>query len=61
MEGERRIQELVARSAENSPPGRPRHRWEDNIKMDLKSGVKAWTGTDRGVTCVNAVMKLRFA
>jgi len=25
------------------PLGRPRHRWEDNIKMDLKK-VGAWTG-----------------
>jgi hypothetical protein len=27
------------------PLGRPRHRWEDNIKMDLKEvGWGAWTG-----------------
>jgi hypothetical protein len=25
--------------------GRPRHRWEDNIKMDLQElGLGAWTG-----------------
>jgi hypothetical protein len=27
------------------PPGRPRRRWEDNIKMDLQEvgwGVKDW-------------------
>jgi hypothetical protein len=26
---------LVEKSEEKSPPGRPRRRWEDNIKMDL--------------------------
>jgi hypothetical protein len=27
------------------PLGRPRHRWEDNIKMDLQAvGCGAWTG-----------------
>jgi len=24
--------------------GRPRHRWEDNIKVDLKLCVRMWTG-----------------
>ena len=28
------------------PLGRPRHRWEDNIKVDLKEvGRRAWTGS----------------
>jgi hypothetical protein len=27
---------LVGRPEGNRPPGRPRHRWEDNIKMDLR-------------------------
>jgi hypothetical protein len=28
------------------PLGRPRRRWEDNIKMELQEvGVKAWTGS----------------
>jgi len=49
----------VGRPTENSPSGRPRHRWEDTIRMDLKSGGKA--ETDRSVTCVSAVMNLRFA
>jgi hypothetical protein len=52
---------LVGNLAGKSPLGRPRNRWEDNIKTDLKSGGKAWTVTDRGVTCVNAVMNLRVA
>jgi hypothetical protein len=24
--------------------GRPRHRWDDNIKIDLKEGVRVMTG-----------------
>ena len=27
---------LVSRPEVKSPLGRPRHRWEDNIKMDLQ-------------------------
>jgi hypothetical protein len=27
---------LVRKSGGKSPLGRPRHRWEDNIKMDLQ-------------------------
>ena len=29
------------------PLGRPRHRWEDNIKMDLQEvgGAGVWTGS----------------
>ena len=48
------------------PLGRPRRRWEDNIKMDLK-GVECggidWIdlaqNKDRWRTLVNAVMDLR--
>jgi hypothetical protein len=28
----------------NTPPGRPEHEWEDNIKMTLKGTV--WEGID---------------
>jgi hypothetical protein len=28
---------LVGKSEENRPLRRPRHRWEDNIKMDAKN------------------------
>jgi hypothetical protein len=48
-----------------SPKGRPRHRWEDNIKMDLrKIGIDGvnWTqlAKDRlqWWACVNTVMNL---
>jgi len=47
--------------------GRPRHRWEDNIKMDLQElgcGFMDWTdlAQDRGSwrALFNAVMNLQF-
>jgi hypothetical protein len=45
--GERRgaYKILVGRPEGRRPLGRPRHRWEDNIKMDLQAvGWVAWTG-----------------
>jgi len=48
------------------PPGRPRRRWEDNIKRDLQKagcGGKDWIelsqDRDRWRALVNAVMNLR--
>jgi len=48
------------------PPGRPRLRWEDNIKVDFQEvgcGGMEWIdvaqGRDRWRALVNAVMKLR--
>jgi hypothetical protein len=43
---------LVARSEGKRPPGRTRHMWEDNIKMDLSEigidGVNhIWLAQDR--------------
>jgi hypothetical protein len=36
---------LVGKSEGRSPLGRPRRRWEDNIRMDPKEIVwKVWTG-----------------
>jgi hypothetical protein len=36
---------LVGRPVGRRPLGRPRHRWEDNIKMDLQEvGCGTWTG-----------------
>jgi hypothetical protein len=38
---------LVGRPEGRRPLGRPRHKWEDNIKMDLQEvewGGMAWTG-----------------
>jgi len=52
----------------NSPLGRPKCRWENNIKMDVKDmalGVVHWIylahDRDRWLTLVNAVMKLRVS
>jgi hypothetical protein len=35
---------LVGRPEGRRPLGRPRRRWEDNIKMDLQEVGWAWTG-----------------
>jgi len=46
----------------NRPLGRPRCRWEDNIKMDLqKVGWEGmdWIDRDRWRALVNAVIRLR--
>jgi hypothetical protein len=44
-EEERCIQCLVGKTEGKRPLGRPRLRWEDNIKIDLQVvGRGAWTG-----------------
>jgi len=55
-----------AKTEGKRPLGRPRCRWEDNIKMDLQEvgcGVMDWIelaqGTDRWRALVNVVMNLR--
>jgi hypothetical protein len=58
---------LVGKPEEKSPLGRPRRRWEDNIKMVLQKvgwgGGMDWIGLtqdwDRWRGLVNAVMNLR--
>jgi len=56
---------LVGKPAGKRPLGRPRRRWEDNIKMDLweVGGVGDWMGLaqdrDRWRALVNMVMSLR--
>jgi len=57
---------LVGKPKGKRPLGRPRHRWEDNIKMDLQEvGCRGtdWIdlaqGKDRCRTLVNAVKKLQ--
>ena len=57
---------LVGNPEGKRPLGRPRHRWEDNIKMDLQEvgcvGVD-WIAVaqdrDRWMALVNAVMNFR--
>ena len=57
---------LVGKSEGRRPMGRPRHRWVDNIKMDLQEvgyGYRDWIGLaqdrDRWRTFVSTVMNLR--
>jgi len=57
---------LVGKPEGKRPLGRPRSRWEDNIKMDLLEvgcGVMDWIklaqDRDRWWLLVNAVMNLR--
>jgi len=66
--GERRSvhRVLVGKHKGKRPLGRPRHRWEDNIKMDLQEvgcGGMDWIelaqDRDRWRALVNAVMDLR--
>jgi hypothetical protein len=58
---------LVGRPEGRRPLGRPMHRWEDNIKMDLQE--VGWEGVvwmdmaqdrNRWRALVNAVMNLRI-
>jgi hypothetical protein len=47
MEGKGVYRVLVGRSERKGPLGRPRRRWEDNIKMDLReTGIDgtSWIG-----------------
>jgi len=57
---------LVGKPEGKRPLGRPRHRWEDNIKKDLQescSGCMDWIELaqyrERWRTVVNAVTNLR--
>ena len=55
---------LVGKPEGKRPMGRPRRRWEDNIKMDLQEvGCKAWMelaqDRDRWRALVGTVMNLR--
>ena len=57
---------LVRRPEEKRLLGRPRHRWEDNIKMDLQEvgcvgldWIELAQNRDRWRALVNAVMNLR--
>ena len=67
-QGERRgaYRVLVEKPEGKRPLGRPRHRWEDNIKMDLQEvGLEGtdWINLaqdrDRGRALVNVVMNLQ--
>jgi hypothetical protein len=60
--------DLVGKPDGRRPLGRPRLRWEDNIKMDLQEvsfGGEDWIefvqNRDRWRAVVNAVTNLRFS
>jgi hypothetical protein len=64
MRGVYRI--LVGKPGRKTPLGRPRHRWEDNIKMDLQDVgcggmelIKLAQDRDRWRAFVNVVMNFR--
>jgi len=65
-EGRRVYRVLVGKSGGKRPLGRPRLRWEDNIKMDLQEvqcGSMDWIelspDRDRRRELVNVIMNLR--
>jgi hypothetical protein len=58
---------LVGKPKCKKPLGRPRRRWEDNIKMDLQEvgcrgmdWIELAQGRDRWRAVMNAVMSLRI-
>jgi hypothetical protein len=58
---------LVGKPEEKRPMGRPRSRWEDNIRMDLQEvgfGGMGWIGLaqdrERWQALVKVVMNLRI-
>ena len=68
--GERRgiFRVLVGKPEGKRPLGRPRHRWEDNIEMNLKEvgcGGMDWIelseDRDRSQALVNAVMNIQVS
>jgi hypothetical protein len=65
--GERVARVLVGKPEEKRPLGRPRHRWEDNIRKDLQEVgcggmdlIELARDRDRRWALVNAVMNLWF-
>jgi hypothetical protein len=58
---------LLRRPEGRRPLGRPRRRWEDNIKMNLQDlgwgidWIQLAKGRDKWRALVNAVMSLRFS
>jgi hypothetical protein len=64
-EGRDRYRVLVGKPEGQRPLGRPRHRWEDNVKMGLQEmgcrgmdSIELALDRDSWQTIVNAVMNL---
>jgi hypothetical protein len=64
--GERCLQVLVGRPEHKRPLGRPRRRWEDNIKMDRRetavdeaNWIQLAQDRVQWRACVNTIMGLR--
>ena len=61
------VRGLVGKSAGRRPLGKPRRRWKDNIKMDIrevgwgKDCLEMAPGRDRWRAFVNAVKTLRIS
>ena len=67
QEGSSAFKILTGKPTENIPLGRPRRRWEDNIRMDLKElgiNTRSWVDSaqdrDYCTTIVNAALNLWF-
>jgi hypothetical protein len=68
MEEERNVYKvLVGKPEEKRPLGRPRRRWEDGIRVDLRENgwecvesIQLAQDRDRWRAVVNTVMKLRI-
>jgi hypothetical protein len=68
VEGRRGVYRVLVGKPEGKRPlGRTRHRWADNIKMDLQEvgcgcmdEIELVDNRDRSKTFVNAVMNLRI-
>jgi hypothetical protein len=65
-EGRRVYRVLVGKPERKRPLGRPRHRWEDNIRMDLQEvgcgyvdRIGLTQDRDRWRALVSVVMKLQ--
>ena len=49
-EGRRAVKILTGKPTAKRPLGRPRHRWEGNIRMDIKEigiNTRNWVDTDQ--------------
>ena len=64
-EGRSVFEILKGKSARKRHLGRPRRRWEDNIRMNLEIGINAWNWVDSAQdrdywrALVNAALNLR--